>query len=107
MYANTDTIRLLITDQLDLGLHFGEDEDDTQLEQEDKDLSYLVLAGEQEDSYDVVDTETLLAEMATGKRMNTDMDITTDTNADTERDMNYGHMNEKGGSTVIQIIRRY
>ncbi|KAF9348853.1 Serine/threonine-protein phosphatase 4 regulatory subunit 1 [Mortierella sp. NVP85] len=49
----------------DLGLHFGEDEDDTQIEQEDKDLSYLVLASEQEDSYDVVDTETLLAEMAT------------------------------------------
>lgn len=77
--VNTDTIRpSLATDQLDLGLHFGEDEDDTQIEQEDKDLSYLVLAGEQEDSYDVVDTETLLAEMATGKRTNADTDMAAD-----------------------------
>lgn len=49
----------------DLGLHFGEDENDTKIGQEDKDLSYLVLAGDQEDpSYEVVDTETLLNEMA-------------------------------------------
>ncbi|KAG0044708.1 Serine/threonine-protein phosphatase 4 regulatory subunit 1 [Gryganskiella cystojenkinii] len=52
----------------DLGIYFGEDEDDTQMElDEDRDgqddLSYLVVANDQDDSFDNVDTETLLAEM--------------------------------------------
>ncbi|KAF9977153.1 hypothetical protein BGZ65_007525, partial [Modicella reniformis] len=52
-------------DCLDLGLHLGDNnEDDTQLEQEDKSLSYLVLANDQDDSYDIIDTESLLAEMS-------------------------------------------
>jgi len=50
---------------LDLGLYFG-DEDDEQLEQEDKALSYLVLNNDQDDSFDPVDTENLLAQMSGG-----------------------------------------
>ncbi|KAF9350522.1 Serine/threonine-protein phosphatase 4 regulatory subunit 1 [Mortierella sp. AD094] len=49
---------------LHLGLYFGGDEDDTQLEQDDKDLSYLVLANDQDDTFESIDTETLLAEMS-------------------------------------------
>ncbi|KAF9329378.1 Serine/threonine-protein phosphatase 4 regulatory subunit 1 [Podila minutissima] len=47
----------------DLGLYFGE-EDDEQLEQDDKALSYLVLNNDQDDSFDPVDTENLLAQMS-------------------------------------------
>lgn len=50
----------------DLGLYFG-DEDEEQLEQEDKALSYLVLATDQDDAFDPVDTENLLAQMSAGK----------------------------------------
>jgi len=49
----------------DLGLYFG-DEDEEQLEQEDKALSYLVLATDQDDAFDPVDTENLLAQMSAG-----------------------------------------
>ncbi|KAG0204221.1 Serine/threonine-protein phosphatase 4 regulatory subunit 1 [Mortierella sp. NVP41] len=45
----------------DLGIYFGEDEDDAQMEQDDKELDYLVLANEQDDTFD---TETLLTEMS-------------------------------------------
>ncbi|KAG0203378.1 Serine/threonine-protein phosphatase 4 regulatory subunit 1 [Mortierella sp. GBA30] len=66
----------------DLGLYFGVDEDDIQLEQEeDKDLSYLVLSNDQndqDDAFDNVDTETLLAEMSTEPNVSGDMDLNAD-----------------------------
>jgi len=48
-------------------LYFGE-EDEDQLMQEDKALSYLVLGGEQDDAFDPVDTENLLAQLSAGKK---------------------------------------
>ena len=54
------------SNRTDLGLYFGDEEDDEQLEQEDKALSYLVLATDQDDAFDPVDTENLLAQMGHG-----------------------------------------
>ncbi|KAI1315935.1 Serine/threonine-protein phosphatase 4 regulatory subunit 1 [Mortierella claussenii] len=65
--------------RLYLGLYFGEDEDDTQLEQEDKDLSYLVLSNDQDDAFDSVDTETLLAEMGAEPTNKDNMDLSVET----------------------------
>ncbi|KAF9193931.1 hypothetical protein BGZ49_003231, partial [Haplosporangium sp. Z 27] len=48
----------------DLGLYFGDEEDEEQIAQEDKALSYLVLSNDQDDSFDPVDTEGLLAQMS-------------------------------------------
>ncbi|KAF9947881.1 putative serine/threonine-protein phosphatase 4 regulatory subunit 1-like, partial [Mortierella alpina] len=63
----------------DLGLYFGgEDEDDTQMEHEDKDLSYLELTNEQDDAFDSVDTETLLAEMTAEPPVSSDVDLDAD-----------------------------
>ncbi|KAF9189579.1 Serine/threonine-protein phosphatase 4 regulatory subunit 1 [Haplosporangium sp. Z 11] len=62
-----------------LGLYFGEDEDDTQMEQEDKDLSYLVLANDQDDVFDSVDTESLLAEMSEDSDDKNDESLNVDT----------------------------
>ncbi|KAG9319794.1 hypothetical protein KVV02_005318 [Mortierella alpina] len=62
----------------DLGLYFGED-DEEQLAQEDKALSYLVLANEQDDSFDPVDTENLLAQMSAGSIISHDMELDEDT----------------------------
>ncbi|KAF9953254.1 Serine/threonine-protein phosphatase 4 regulatory subunit 1 [Mortierella alpina] len=62
----------------DLGLYFGED-DEEQLAQEDKALSYLVLANEQDDSFDPVDTENLLAQMSAGSLISHDMELDEDT----------------------------
>ncbi|KAF9574249.1 Serine/threonine-protein phosphatase 4 regulatory subunit 1 [Mortierella alpina] len=67
-----------ITRNVNLGLYFGEDEDDAQMEQEDKDLSYLELSNEQDDAFDSVDTETLLAEMAAGPSVSSDDDLDAD-----------------------------
>ncbi|KAF9997675.1 Serine/threonine-protein phosphatase 4 regulatory subunit 1, partial [Entomortierella chlamydospora] len=61
-----------------LGLYFGGDEDDTQLEQDDKDLSYLVLANDQDDSFESIDTETLLAEMSAEQPDKATMDLGVD-----------------------------
>ncbi|KAF9157401.1 Serine/threonine-protein phosphatase 4 regulatory subunit 1 [Actinomortierella ambigua] len=47
----------------DLGVYFGDDDTD-QLEQEDKALEYLELSNEQDDTFDPVDTENLLAQMS-------------------------------------------
>ncbi|KAI8597809.1 armadillo-type protein [Dissophora ornata] len=65
----------------DLGLYFGqdEDEDDAQLEQEDKNLSYLVLSSDQDDAFDGIDTETLLAEMSEETLVKSNMDISVET----------------------------
>ncbi|KAG9319868.1 hypothetical protein KVV02_006941 [Mortierella alpina] len=62
----------------DLGLYFGEDEDDAQMEQEDKDLSYLELSNEQDDTFESVDTETLLAEMSAEPSVRSDTDLDAD-----------------------------
>ncbi|KAG9062504.1 hypothetical protein KI688_005419 [Linnemannia hyalina] len=48
-----------------LGLYFAEEE---QLAQEDKALSQLVMSTDQDDTFDPVDTEDLLAQMSSGKR---------------------------------------
>ncbi|KAF9429043.1 hypothetical protein BGZ76_001928 [Entomortierella beljakovae] len=62
-----------------LGLYFGgEDEDDTQLDQDDKNLSYLVLANDQDDSFESIDTEALLAEMSAEPYENYTMDLNVD-----------------------------
>ncbi|KAF9094108.1 Serine/threonine-protein phosphatase 4 regulatory subunit 1, partial [Mortierella sp. AM989] len=61
-----------------LGLYFGEDEDDTQLEQDDKDLSYLVIANDLDESFESIDTETLLAEMSAEPVYQADADLTVD-----------------------------
>ncbi|KAF9897128.1 hypothetical protein BX616_006139, partial [Lobosporangium transversale] len=61
-----------------LGLYFG-DEDDDQLVQEDKALSYLVLANEQDDAFDPVDTEKLLAQMSAGSLISHGMELEEDT----------------------------
>ncbi|KAF9401174.1 hypothetical protein BGZ94_005292, partial [Podila epigama] len=58
----------------DLGLYFG-DEDDEQLEQEDKALSYLVLNNDQDDSFDPVDTENLLAQMSSDSLMGDEISL--------------------------------
>ncbi|KAG0347640.1 hypothetical protein BG004_007273 [Podila humilis] len=58
----------------DLGMYFG-DEDDEQLEQEDKALSYLVLNNDQDDSFDPVDTENLLAQMSGDSLMSHDIEM--------------------------------
>lgn len=50
-------------------MYFGE-EDEDQLMQEDKALSYLVLASEQDDAFDPVDTENLLAQLSAGNNNN-------------------------------------
>ncbi|KAG0303538.1 Serine/threonine-protein phosphatase 4 regulatory subunit 1 [Dissophora globulifera] len=62
----------------DLGLYFGEDDED-QLVPEDKALSYLVLGGEQDDSFDPVDTENLLAQMSTGSLLTHGVELDEDT----------------------------
>ncbi|KAF8922772.1 hypothetical protein BGZ52_011011, partial [Haplosporangium bisporale] len=67
---------------LDLGLYFG-DEDDEQLEQEDKALSYLVLNNDQDDSFDPVDTENLLAQMSGDSLMSHGIEL--DENTDVVR----------------------
>jgi hypothetical protein len=63
--ADTDVYPLL-----DLGIYFGEDEDDEQMEQGESDqqdhLSYLVVANDQDDTFDNVDTESLLVEITSG-----------------------------------------
>ncbi|KAG0259910.1 Serine/threonine-protein phosphatase 4 regulatory subunit 1 [Mortierella polycephala] len=49
------------------------------MEQEDKDLSYLVLANDQDDAFDSVDTETLLVEMNEGSHNKNDESLEVDT----------------------------
>ncbi|KAG0350504.1 Serine/threonine-protein phosphatase 4 regulatory subunit 1, partial [Podila minutissima] len=66
----------------DLGLYFGE-EDDEQLEQDDKALSYLVLNNDQDDSFDPVDTENLLAQMSGDSLMSHGIEL--DENTDVVR----------------------
>ncbi|CAO3566176.1 unnamed protein product [Mortierella alpina] len=48
------------------------------MEQEDKDLSYLELSSEQDDAFDSVDTETLLAEMTAAPSVSSDLDLDAD-----------------------------
>jgi len=49
-------------------LYFEEEVEEEQLAQEDKALSYLVISTEQDDdAFDPVDTEKLLAQMSSGK----------------------------------------
>ncbi|KAG0223007.1 hypothetical protein BGX31_008754 [Mortierella sp. GBA43] len=62
----------------DLGLYFGE-EDEDQLTQEDKALSYLVLSSEQDDAFDPVDTENLLAQLSAGSLITHNMELDEDT----------------------------
>ncbi|KAF9116898.1 Serine/threonine-protein phosphatase 4 regulatory subunit 1 [Mortierella sp. AM989] len=62
----------------DLGLCFGED-DEEQLEQEDKALSYLVLSNEHDDAFDPVDTEDLLAQMSADSLLSHEMGLDEDT----------------------------
>lgn len=52
---------------VDLGLYFAEEEEE-QLAQEDKALSLLVMSTDQDDTFDPVDTEDLLAQMSSGRR---------------------------------------
>ncbi|KAF9365139.1 Serine/threonine-protein phosphatase 4 regulatory subunit 1 [Mortierella sp. NVP85] len=47
--------------------------------QEDKALSYLVLGGEQDDAFDPVDTENLLAQLSAGSLITHDMELEEDT----------------------------
>ncbi|KAF9190562.1 Serine/threonine-protein phosphatase 4 regulatory subunit 1, partial [Haplosporangium sp. Z 767] len=61
-----------------LGLYFGE-EDEEQLVQEDKALSYLVLANDQDDAFDPVDTENLLAQMSSGPLITHGMELDEET----------------------------
>ncbi|GJJ75307.1 serine/threonine-protein phosphatase 4 regulatory subunit 1 [Entomortierella parvispora] len=63
----------------DLGLYFG-DEDEEQLEQENKALSYLVLATDQDDAFDPVDTENLLAQMSAESLISHRMELDEETN---------------------------
>ncbi|KAF9349109.1 hypothetical protein BGX26_012567 [Mortierella sp. AD094] len=63
----------------DLGLYFGDEEDEEQLAQEDKALSYLVLSNEQDDAFDPVETEDLLAQMSTDSLISHAMGLDEDT----------------------------
>ncbi|KAF9083641.1 hypothetical protein BGX23_011256, partial [Mortierella sp. AD031] len=62
----------------DLGLYFGEEEEE-QLVQEDKALSYLVMSTDQDDSFDPVDTEKLLAQMSADSLISRGMELDEDT----------------------------
>ncbi|KAF9549628.1 hypothetical protein EC957_003164 [Mortierella hygrophila] len=60
----------------DLGLYFAEEE---QLAQEDKALSQLVMSTDQDDTFDPVDTEDLLAQMSSGSIVSRGMELDEDT----------------------------
>ncbi|KAK5799292.1 armadillo-type protein [Linnemannia elongata] len=62
----------------DLGLYFAEEEEE-QLAQEDKALSLLVMSTDQDDTFDPVDTEDLLAQMSSGSIISHGMELDEDT----------------------------
>ncbi|KAF9142982.1 hypothetical protein BGX30_001644 [Mortierella sp. GBA39] len=64
-------------DASDLGLYFAEEEE--QLAQEDKALSQLVMSTDQDDTFDPVDTEDLLAQMSSGSIVSRGMELDEDT----------------------------